>query len=160
MYGHTGIGVVLINSSAKWCSRPAQLNNRVFAFKYTGFSLVELLLTLVVIGIVMSFASVAYTHYIKRANDAYGKTMLLEVLAQQNKFFLKRRYYSLSFQALGYANEQVRSQKQLFTLSLSPCGAESVYKCIQINAESTSAQTTGINYSINTYGDKFPAESW
>ncbi|MBT9541199.1 type IV pilin protein [Thiobacillus sp.] len=52
-----------------------------------GFTLVELMITVAVIGILASIAYPSYTQYVQRANRAEARAMLLE-----NAQFLERNY--------------------------------------------------------------------
>lgn len=52
-----------------------------------GFTLIELMITVVIIGILASIAYPSYTQYVQRANRAEARAMLLE-----NAQFLERNY--------------------------------------------------------------------
>lgn len=64
-------------------SRPC-LGNRAAS---QGFTLIELMITVAIIGILASIAYPSYTQYVQRANRAEARAMLLE-----NAQFLERNY--------------------------------------------------------------------
>jgi len=66
-----------------------------------GFSLMELMITLVVIGILMSFALPAYREYMIRANQAAAKAVLMEVSSRQEQYLIKAGAYSSSYTVAG-----------------------------------------------------------
>lgn len=55
--------------------------------KETGFTLIELMITVAIVGILAGIAYPSYTQYVQRANRAEARSMLME-----NAQFLERNY--------------------------------------------------------------------
>jgi type IV pilus assembly protein PilE len=66
-----------------------------------GFTLMELMIVVVVIGILASIAVPSYRQYVLRTNRTDATTMLLRIQAAQEKFFLQNNQYASDAAALG-----------------------------------------------------------
>ncbi|MGO4304474.1 type IV pilin protein [Cupriavidus sp. RAF12] len=69
-----------------------------------GFTLVELMITVAILGILAAIAIPAYTRYIVRANRTAAESFLLEVASMQERFLVDTRAYATTLPALGYAS--------------------------------------------------------
>lgn len=58
-----------------------------------GFSLIELLVVVAIIGILMAIAMPAYNQYVIRANKAAAKAFLLEVASREEQFLIGNGNY-------------------------------------------------------------------
>ncbi|SDI03281.1 type IV pilin protein [Pseudomonas panipatensis] len=61
--------------------------------RHGGFSLLEMLIVLVIVGIFASIAYPAYQHYVQRASRAEGQAMLYETAARQERHFAQNHRY-------------------------------------------------------------------
>ncbi len=64
------------------------------ASKQTGFTLVELMITLAVIAIISSLSVVSYRQYVRRANRVDGTSALLHLSAAQERYYLQHDRYA------------------------------------------------------------------
>lgn len=60
----------------------------------TGFTLVELMLTLAVIAILSSLSVVSYRQYVQRANRVDGTSALLHLSAAEERYYLQHNQYA------------------------------------------------------------------
>ncbi len=67
-----------------------------------GFTLVELLITLVVIGILVGIALPSYRQYVIRSNRVDATSSLLRLAANQERFYLQNNTYSADLADLGF----------------------------------------------------------
>lgn len=65
-----------------------------------GFTLIEVMITVVIIGILAMIAVPAYGNYVLRANRAVGKTAIMRIATQQESYFTDRKQYATSLPAL------------------------------------------------------------
>lgn len=66
----------------------------------TGFTLIELMIVIVIIGVLASIALPAYSDYVLRGNRTVARTLILKVASQQESFFADRKQYATSLGAL------------------------------------------------------------
>ena len=68
-----------------------------------GFTLVELMIVVVILGIIAAVAFPAYTNFVRQARRADAQTHLTEIAGRQEKFYANNLRYASSLEALGYA---------------------------------------------------------
>ena len=66
--------------------------------RQTGFSLIELMITIAIVGILASIALPSYNSSILKGKRAQGRTALLELMQQQERYFTQNNCY------LGFTN--------------------------------------------------------
>jgi type IV pilus assembly protein PilE len=69
-----------------------------------GFSLLELMMAVAIIGILAAIAVPSYSNYVLRAQRTMAKTVLNQVVARQDAFFTDRKTYATNLgpTGLGY----------------------------------------------------------
>jgi type IV pilus assembly protein PilE len=70
-----------------------------------GFTLIELIVTVTIIGILASIAIPSYTSYVARGHRANAQSFLLEVAQKEQQYLLDQRSYAIGTTAmstLGY----------------------------------------------------------
>jgi type IV pilus assembly protein PilE len=67
-----------------------------------GFTLIELMVVVTVMAILAVIALPAYQNYALRANRAVGKTVVVQIAAQEEGWYVDRKQYATTLQTLGY----------------------------------------------------------
>jgi type IV pilus assembly protein PilE len=77
---------------------------KVSAYKRTGhqrgFTLIELVVTMVILGILAAIAIPNYSEYIQRSHRSSAQAFLSDLASRQAQFFLDRRNYAATVAAL------------------------------------------------------------
>lgn len=73
-------------------------------FGTRGFTLTELLITMMIVGILASIAVPAYTDYITESRRARATQLLAELANRQEQFMLDNKTYARTLTDLGYTS--------------------------------------------------------
>lgn len=66
-----------------------------------GFSLVELMIVVLIVAVLASFANSTYTGYVTKANRAAAAAFVMGVANRQEQYFLDARQYAANLATLG-----------------------------------------------------------
>ena len=129
-----------------------------------GFSLIELMVVVVIIGVIIAVVAPSYQSYITNSyrSDAYDK--LTEVMFQMERYKTKNRTYTIDLADLGYGGATTISNEDYYTISaVAGCGS-GIARCVTLNATARQAPQTNdtgcTTISMNSQGVKSPADCW
>ena len=114
-----------------------------------GFTLMELMIVLVIVGILVAIAAPSYTNYVMRSNRAVAKAKLLEIAARQESYFADNKQYTSNLTKLGYLADTVGVDRDYKLTSAGAAGA--VYTIVAVTPTPTTftLNATPINSQID-----------
>ena len=103
-----------------------------------GFTLIELMIAITIIGILASIAVPRYTDYVTEVRETDGRDDVYRIMAQQERYFLKNMAYTIDLgpTGIGYTLPVI-SPEGNFIMSASACVAATIQvtgPCIRITA--------------------------
>jgi type IV pilus assembly protein PilE len=91
-----------------------------------GFSLIELMIVVVVVGIIAAIAIPQYSQYVVRGNRAAAQSFMLDVSNREKQYLLDARSYADSLATLGMTPPVEVSRNYTITIS-APAGTPPTY---------------------------------
>ncbi len=85
--------------------------------KHQGFTLIELMITVAILGILAALAYPSYTAQVQKSRRADAQVALQEIAQRQEAYFLRNRSYAKDVTQLGYAATSTEGQ---YALSIAP----------------------------------------
>lgn len=150
--------------------------------KVGGFTLIELMITVAIVGLLAAVAYPAYTSSILKGKRAQGRTALVELIQQQERYFTERNcYLGFTTASTGVATASAPSPatacggvtatsvpfktfsgsslaNAAYLLSADVCpsssGTLSIAECVRVVATPTGADSNVGALSITTTGTK------
>ena len=125
--------------------------------KGKGFSLIELMVVVSIVGLLTAVAVPSYTAYISRANRVDAKDKLSEAMFEMERFATRNRTYSSDMTDLGYATNPAISNEGYYQISAAACGA-GITVCVNLTATPVAgeyqAETGEVALTLDSRGTK------
>lgn len=139
-------------------SRQALMRSLLLARKRNGFSLIELMVALAIIGILLAVAVPNYREYVVKANRRAAQQYMLTIANKQAQYLLDNRAYAtvIGSGGLGLSDPPETSGKYTFALS----GVTTSPLSYTIAATAVGGQVSDGSLTLDSTGAKTPSGKW
>lgn len=125
--------------------------------KQKGFSLIELMIVVVIVGILAAVAIPSYQNYVVKGNRAAAQAFMMDVASREKQYLLDARVYATDLATLGVTAPADVSKHYTITIN-APAGTPPSFT---ITATPTSSQQTADGaLTLDSSGEKLPAGKW
>ena len=134
--------------------------------KVAGYTLIEVLTVVVIVSLLATVAVPSYQDQMMLTRRADGKSMLLEVMQAQERFFTENLKYTTKLNELGYKEDTITSHEKFYLVSAMRCETSSpvstvdINECIKLEAKPVGVQEEDGSLFVDSYGEQLPAEKW
>ena len=127
-----------------------------------GFSLLELMVVVALIGILTMVALPSYSEYVIRTNRADAKDLLTDVAFHQERFNTRNRTYTVTMTDLGYSADPATSANGFYTVDATACLNSTIASCVLLTATPVAgtAQVSDGTLTLDSRGNRLPLTKW
>lgn len=126
--------------------------------RQSGFTLIELMITIVIVGILAGVALPAYQNSVKKSHRSAAQAEMLDIANRQQQYLLTSRQYTSTLSDLGYSVPADVAARYTCTAVADNTGLPTfTISCVPTSVQSGSGFST---LTLDSTGAKSPASEW
>lgn len=126
--------------------------------KLSGFTLLELMIAVVIIGILASIAYPSYRDSVRQGNRSEAIAELQKLIAAQERYFLNNREYADDLIKLGFATDTLSTDN--YDITAGDCtNPNDISLCVELTAAGSGSQADDGSIIMNTVGRSVHVDS-
>jgi len=126
--------------------------------RHGGFTMVELLVAVAIIGLLASIAFPSYLEYVKKGRRAAAQSHLMDVAQHQQQYLLDTRTYAADLASLNLTTPSDVSS--YYTISITVGDGAPPAFTVTATPAAGSAQASDVTLTLTNTGAKTPADKW
>lgn len=125
---------------------------------HDGFTLIELMITIVIIGILVGVALPGYQNSVRKSHRSAAQAEMLDIANREQQYLLANRSYTATLSNLGYSVPTEVAARYTCTVSVTSTGLPTfTVSCAPTSLQSASGFST---LTLDSTGAKAPAGEW
>ena len=126
--------------------------------KNRGFTLIEILVVLVVIGILAAIAIPSYQNQVRKSTRSAAQAVMADIANKQIFYLQQQRAYAADLATLKYTVPD--DVGNFYDITFNPIDNAATPPTFTILATAKGRQAADGNLTLNSRGDKAPPEKW
>jgi type IV pilus assembly protein PilE len=120
--------------------------------KTSGFSLIELMIVLIIVGVLTGISLPAYQGYVLQSHRADAQSALLDIASRQERFVAQNNTYTAEVSAAtGLGLGRITSREGYYNMTVAACGTGTIATCYLITATAAGTQVNDADCLTITY---------
>jgi|SRR5215831_6703831 len=135
------------------------MNSTSYTREVSGFTLIELMVTVAVVAIIAAIALPSYTNSIMRGKRSAAKSAMMDIANREQQFLLANRVYAdkAALTNNGYALNGDVSQNYSWTVTANNAASPPTFL---ITLAPVGSQASDGSLTLDSIGNKSPPEKW
>jgi len=136
--------------------------------KQGGFTLIELMITVAIVGLLAAIAYPSYISHLRKGSRASAKAQMLDLANREQQYLLANRGYGAydKLVTAGYSLPTELNSKYTPSIACAPistatgCAVAGTVPAYTITFTATGTQVTDGDLTLNSDGAKSPTDKW